>query len=162
MIGAMKRPFRPTKGPKTQRLAQQRFMQLMYLHAHSGEEEALAMARDKVPDAWHILEMDLDVVEPKEKVSLYLDRSVLKIFRAMGKGYQARINRILSTWVQMKIADMVGFEHNMIDALEMTDLDRSETEPGESAEERRMTLEEHWAYMQGYMDALQGKPIKRR
>ena len=37
-------------------------------------------------------------------ISAYLDRAVVRCFRAMGGGYQARINRILETWVQMKMA----------------------------------------------------------
>ncbi|WP_299410001.1 BrnA antitoxin family protein [uncultured Roseobacter sp.] len=32
-----------------------------------------------------------------------LDESVAKMFRAMGRGYQARIDRILQTWLQQQI-----------------------------------------------------------
>jgi hypothetical protein len=31
----------------------------------------------------------------------------------MGRGYQGRINRLLSTWAQMKIADEVALEKNL-------------------------------------------------
>ena len=65
---------------------------------------------DEVPEAWHTLEMDLDVCEPKEKVTLYLDRSGARFYRAMGQGYQARINRLLATWVQMHIAREVQLD----------------------------------------------------
>jgi len=65
---------------------------------------------DEIPDAWHTLEADLDVTEPKEKVTLYLDCSVARFYRAMGKGYQARINRLLATWAQMHIAREVKLE----------------------------------------------------
>ena len=30
--------------------------------------------RDQVPEAWHTLELDVDCSEPKEKITLYLDR----------------------------------------------------------------------------------------
>ena len=53
------------------------------------------------------LDLCLGVTEPKVKVTLYLDASVARFFRAMGNGYQARINRVLSTWAQMKIAGML-------------------------------------------------------
>jgi uncharacterized protein (DUF4415 family) len=61
----------------------------------------------EAPAAWHTLEADLDVEEPKVKVTLYLDTSVARMFQAMGKGYQARINRVLGTWMQMKIAGLL-------------------------------------------------------
>ncbi|QIE45562.1 BrnA antitoxin family protein [Pseudohalocynthiibacter aestuariivivens] len=64
----------------------------------------------EIPDAWHTLEADVDVTEPKEKVTLYLDRSVARYYRAMGQGYQARINRLLATWAQMHIAREVKLE----------------------------------------------------
>ncbi|MGD1882242.1 MAG: BrnA antitoxin family protein [Paracoccaceae bacterium] len=53
--------------------------------------------------------------EPKEKVTLYLDRSVARSFKAMGKGYQSRINRLLQTWLQMKAAGMIEVEKAMLD-----------------------------------------------
>lgn len=71
----------------------------------NSENWLSAALRDDVPDAWHTLELDLEVEEPKEKVTLYLDQSVAKFYRAMGKGYHARINRLLATWAQMKIAE---------------------------------------------------------
>ncbi len=69
--------------------------------------------RELVPDAWHTLEHDLDVEEPKEKVTLYLDRSVARFYRAMGKGYHARINRLLATWAQMRIAEEVRLDAHL-------------------------------------------------
>ena len=69
--------------------------------------------RDQVPEAWHTLELDVDCSEPKEKITLYLDRSVVRLFRAMVRGYQGRINRLLSTWAQMKIAGEVALEENL-------------------------------------------------
>ncbi|MFB0931086.1 MAG: BrnA antitoxin family protein [Ascidiaceihabitans sp.] len=57
---------------------------------------------EEVPDAWHIIVADLDCHAPKQKVTLYLDAPVAKAFKAMGQGYQARINRILATYLEMK------------------------------------------------------------
>ena len=59
-----------------------------------------------IPDAWDTLERDVDVTERKVKVTLLLDESVAKFFRAQGQGYQARINRVLGTFAQMKIAEI--------------------------------------------------------
>ncbi|WP_270727360.1 BrnA antitoxin family protein [Shimia sp. Alg240-R146] len=88
---------------KTQRLAQAKLARNMLLL--NSESWLPAALREDIPEAWHTLEIDLDVEEPKEKVTLYLDQSVAKFYRAMGKGYQARVNRLLATWAQMKIAD---------------------------------------------------------
>ena len=87
---------------KTERIAREGLMKnLIHLNRDGWIS---SMIEDDIPEAWHTLEADLDVEEKKEKVTLYLDRSVARVFRAMGTGYQARINRLLATWVQMKIA----------------------------------------------------------
>lgn len=57
-------------------------------------------------EAWDTLEADVDVWEKKAKVTLMLDDSLAKFYRAQGVGYQARINRILATYAQMKIAEV--------------------------------------------------------
>jgi uncharacterized protein (DUF4415 family) len=38
--------------------------------------------------------------EPKEQVTLRLDRDVMRWFRAQGKGYQTRINAVLRGYVE--------------------------------------------------------------
>ncbi|TCL08448.1 BrnA antitoxin of type II toxin-antitoxin system [Shimia isoporae] len=93
---------------KTQRIARAKLARnMLLLNSESWLPVAL---REDIPEAWHTLELDLDVEEPKEKVTLYLDRSVARFYRAMGRGYHARINRLLATWAQMKIADEVQVE----------------------------------------------------
>ena len=101
---------------KSQRMAKEKLSELMW--RSQLEDNISAAMRDEVPDAWHRLEADLDVVEPKVKVTLRLDASVAKFYRAMGVGYQARINRILETWAQMKIAGVMEAEA-MMDAMMM-------------------------------------------
>ncbi|MEM6888467.1 MAG: BrnA antitoxin family protein [Pseudomonadota bacterium] len=93
---------------KTERLARER---LIY-HLWRADEDRLPLSemRAEAPDAWHTIESDLDCFEAKEKITLYLDRSVARLFRSMGKGYQARINRILNTWMAMKMAGHIEEE----------------------------------------------------
>ncbi len=69
--------------------------------------------RDEVPAAWTTLEQDVDVEEPKVKITLRLDESVAKYYRAMGKGYQERINRVLATYAQMKIARVMELDREI-------------------------------------------------
>lgn len=90
---------------KSERLARRRLMYHLWLQ----DEDSLPLAeiRAEIPDAWHTVEADIDCHEPKQKLTLYLDQSVAKLFKGMGKGYQARINRILQLWLQMKMAGLV-------------------------------------------------------
>ena len=76
-----------------------------------GEIALERLIRHQAPEAWHRLETDLDVREKKVHLTLRLDESVAKFFRAMGPGYQARINRVLATYTQMRIAGFLDIEH---------------------------------------------------
>jgi len=99
---AMTAPTPARRLTKTERIAQDALIKnLIHLQRDTWVTTAL---REEVPDAWHTLECDLDVWEKKQKVTLYLETSVAKFYRAMGPGYQARINRLLATYAQMKIA----------------------------------------------------------
>ena len=71
----------------------------------------------QVPEAWDTLEQDIDVDEPKEKITIYLDASVAKFYKAMGRGYQARVNRVLATFAQMRIAQVKRLEEMMEEEL---------------------------------------------
>jgi len=59
-----------------------------------------------VPEAWDHLHRDVDVTEKKVRLTLMLDESVAKFYRAQGRGSQARMNRVLATWAQMQIANV--------------------------------------------------------
>ena len=139
-------------GSKTKRIARERLYRLLWDQALESDDLFLDRARRMVPDAWHMLEMDVDVSEPKDKLTLYLDRSVAKMFKAMGHGYQARINRILATWVQMQIADVKALEMGYIEALEATRGERDAEPPEDMRDRRAEAVEEHWAYLQGVLD----------
>ena len=95
-------PWEPTKGPKAKKLAEARWHHLKA--QMDGDDLSFETLKDRVPDEWWTLEMDHICTAPKDKVTLYLDRPVARMFRAMGQGYQARINRILELWLQMHIA----------------------------------------------------------
>lgn len=143
----------PAKGPKTKRLAEARFYQLLYLqNLASYEDVFLETARKEIPEAWHTLEMDVEAEGPKEKVTLYLDRAVARMFRHMGKGYQARINRILETWLQMKIAEKGALVKDAMEALDEAREDKNRPEVGEKMKAEYEKLVEHWAYQEGLRD----------
>jgi len=93
---------------RTESTARERLMRdLIYLMREDWVPRTVAR---EIPEAWHTLEHDLDVAEEKVKVTLYLDASVAKFFRAMGKGWHGRINRLLGTYMHMKLAREVKLE----------------------------------------------------
>lgn len=144
----------PTKGAKTKRLAEARFRQLMMHDLYDEGPPFFDLIKRTVPDAWRTLEMDLDVEEPKEKITLYVDRSVAKIFKCMGKGFHARINRILATWVQMKIAENVNLEMDMMTAIEQAEDEKEVSEDATEIENRRLRLAKTWLKGQVELDII--------
>ncbi len=142
----------PAKRSKTKRLAHDRLVRLLY--EASAEEDITLMeeVRRQVPDAWHLIEMDIDVIAPKEKITLYLDRAVARCFRAMGAGYQARINRILETWVQLKMAEIREVEMTMTEALRPTITQCKAPEKDNPETAMLKDLAETWAYKKGFED----------
>ncbi len=75
--------------------------------AHLKEEDVFDyFVQAQVPEAWDTLEQDIDVEEKKVQITIRLDESVAKFYRAMGQGYQSRINRILATFAQMRMAQV--------------------------------------------------------
>ena len=116
---------------KAQRIARQKMMRYLYEENVDATDLPLEL-RDKVPLAWHTLEHDLDVEEPKVKITLRLDESVAKFYRAMGPGYQARISRILGLWANMKIAEALRVEEAIYAQMKILNrLDREAVERGE-------------------------------
>ncbi len=143
----------PTKGPKTKRLAEARMHQLLFLEAMTRDEVFLETARKEIPEAWHTLEMDVETEAPKEKVTLYLDRAVIQMFRKMGKGYQARINRVLETYMQMRIAERAGLQKEITEALEEARADAKRPEVGQEMKKIYAKVLETAAYAEGFADA---------
>lgn len=89
---------------RTARLARARLAR--HLHGLGDDEGLWLRVQERVPEAWATVEEDLDCAEDKVKVTLRLDASVARLFRAMGKGYQARINHILATYAQMRMGEV--------------------------------------------------------
>lgn len=155
----------PGKGPKTRRLAEARFHQLLHLQTMAASEDLfLETARKEVPEAWHTLEMDVEAEGPKEKVTLYLDRAVIAMFRKMGKGYQARINRILETWMQMKMAEKAVFRRDVMAAVDDARAGKNRPDVGARMMKEYEKLVEMWAYEEGWQDAVrrmgEGGPVR--
>lgn len=57
-----------------------------------------------IPAAWHSVERDVPVRPRKTKITADFDADMVKWFRGMGLGYQARMNQVLRTWMLSVIA----------------------------------------------------------
>lgn len=71
------------------------------LHSHVAKEKML-------PPAWDEIWQDKDRRHPtRQRVTMQMDADVVKFFKAMGEGYQARINRVLRTFMHYRLAGIV-------------------------------------------------------
>jgi uncharacterized protein (DUF4415 family) len=59
-----------------------------------------------LPKEWHDIAIEKGP-GPKEKVSLYVDRRVLKFFRATGQGWQGRVNLVLEAYALARASGAV-------------------------------------------------------
>lgn len=98
-------------------LSRQELRDLMRL---SQDKMIARMLSEEIPEEWHMIMHDIPAYEKKEKLTLYLDKSVAKFFKAMGNGYQARINRILATWARMVILEDMELENALRRRLSQT------------------------------------------
>ena len=61
-----------------------------------------------IPEEWHEIWKDEDRRDPKRtRVTIRMDADVVKFFRAMGEGYQVRINRVLRYFMHLRLAGLV-------------------------------------------------------
>jgi uncharacterized protein (DUF4415 family) len=99
-----KRPPVKLRQTVAARLARKRLMR--HLEGFTDDEALWWKVQREVPQAWATVEEDIETDEPRVKVTLYLDQSVARLFRAMGKGWHDRINRILATYAQMRMGEV--------------------------------------------------------
>ena len=71
------------------------------------EFERFKRSRSLIPPGWHAVESRAPVKPPKTKLSLSLDADMVKWFRALGRGYQPRMNAILRAYMHAVISKEV-------------------------------------------------------
>ena len=86
----------------------------------SQDKMIARMLSEEILEEWNMIVHDIPAYEKKEKLTLYLDKSLAKFFKAMGNGYQARINRILATWARMVILEDMELENALRRRLSQT------------------------------------------
>ncbi len=69
---------------------------------------SVAMKLRCLPREWDEIYEDQDRRDPKKvPVTIRLDADVVKFFKAMGEGYQPRINRVLRTFMHYRLAGII-------------------------------------------------------
>ena len=64
-------------------------------------------ATNRIPEAWHEIAQRAHP-QPTDRVTIRLDRDVLKFFRSMGAGYGPRINEVLRSYMHARLAGVIG------------------------------------------------------
>lgn len=107
----MPRPAPPPVEPprrfvqtRTARMARARLAR--HLQGFGDDRNLWWRVQELVPEAWATVEEDIDCEEEKVKITLRIDASVAKLFRAMGKGYQVRIGHVLASYARMRIGEI--------------------------------------------------------
>jgi len=63
-------------------------------------------ATSRIPDEWHeIAKARGD--QPTERVTVRIDRDVLRFFRSMGAGYGPRLNAVLRSYMHARLAGVI-------------------------------------------------------
>jgi uncharacterized protein (DUF4415 family) len=57
-----------------------------------------------IPPGWHSLERVAPVTQPKTKLTLSLDTDMVNRFRALGRGYQPRMNAVLRAYMHAMVS----------------------------------------------------------
>ena len=63
-------------------------------------------ATSRIPDEWHEIAQNR-APQPKERITMAVDRDVLKFFRSMGAGYQPRLNEVLRSYMHARLAGVI-------------------------------------------------------
>ena len=66
------------------------------------------IAADGLPEAWGQIAGETDRSGDRVKLTMRLDRDVVKFFKAMGPGYQERIARVLRAWMHGRLAKVIA------------------------------------------------------
>ena len=134
--------WEPTNGPEAKKLAEAPWHALM---AQMGSDAlSFESLKVKVPDEWWTLEMDFECAAPEEKVTLYVDRAVARMFRTMEHRIRRGSTGSLGLRLQMQFAAPWHKEKDIVYwAMKASEKKRrEELEPGKMAEHEVRLMED--------------------
>jgi len=92
---------RMTKRQSTQFYYMMDVMRRFEWDMHNRIEES-----GRIPSAWHDIAKERGT-QPKRQVNIGLEEDVLKFFKSLGKGYGAKINLILKSYIHARLAGVL-------------------------------------------------------
>jgi uncharacterized protein (DUF4415 family) len=63
-------------------------------------------ATSRIPLEWHAIARNR-APQPKTKITIWVDSDVLRFFKSLGTGYQARLNDVLRSFVHARLAGVI-------------------------------------------------------
>ena len=99
-------PPDPTKQTRTERLSRLYMMDAMAQTEYDILHGLYTTGR--LPDEWHEIAYETGRRKALSKVTIRLETDVVKFFKALGPGYQEKINRVLASFVHARLARMIG------------------------------------------------------
>ena len=67
--------------------------------------------KGRIPREWHRISAERD--HATDRITIRLDRDVVKFFRSMGPGYQPRINQVLRAFMHAKLMGLLEGDDTM-------------------------------------------------
>ncbi len=99
-------PLDPDKMTKPERLHWSYGVDALAMIEH--DLHSRLMTTGALPGDWHHIWEDRDRRDVKRtRVTARLDADVVKFFKAMGPGYQHRMNRVLRAFMHMRLAKLI-------------------------------------------------------
>jgi uncharacterized protein (DUF4415 family) len=77
------------------------------LEDQEADFERFKLTRRLVPPGWHSVERRTEIKPKKTKLTVTLDADMVKWFRALGRGYQPRMNAVLRAYMHAVISKEV-------------------------------------------------------
>jgi len=74
------------------------------LEEQRAELELRCRSYELIPPGWRSVARDTPVTPPKTKLTVRLDADMVAWFRALGRGYQPRMNAVLRAYMHAVIA----------------------------------------------------------
>ena len=83
----------------------------------------------RIPPEWHEIAKEKGQAE-KVRLTLRVDADVVRFFRRFGRGYQARMNDVLATWMHGRLAGLIDGPD--LDSVWVQEVDDRRQMPGDS------------------------------
>ena len=96
----------PEKMTKTERVNWKHGVDAMRMIEHDIHDVLFQL--NGMPMEWHQVAQDEDKRDGKRtRCTVAFDADVVRFFKAMGPGYQARMNRVLRSWMHFRLAKII-------------------------------------------------------